>query len=115
MTVLDKGRFLVIVSIPLLGNMDIFDNFNIFNMPVPVKDSVVPTDKLPNMVAWNRLDTSSIPVNLAQMKYVLLIATKQEYCTSPLWHYCDVRSPVYSMTSSKLHTVKLFLKDKDNV
>ena len=110
-TVLPKGRFLVI---PLLDNMNTFEIFNIFHMPVPVKDPVVPTDKLPSMVAWYRLETSSIPGNLAQMKYVLLTATEQEHCTSPLWHYCDVRSPVYSMISSKLCIVALFMKDTEN-
>ena len=84
-------------------------------MPVPLKDPVVPTDKLPNMVAWYRLETSSIVVNFTQMKYVLLTATKQEHCTSPLWYYCDFRSPVYSMTSRKLCTVTQFMKDTENV
>ena len=42
--VFDKGIFLVIVLIPLLDNMNTFEIFNIFNMPVPVKDPVVPTD-----------------------------------------------------------------------
>ena len=37
-------------------------------MPVLVKDPVVPTDKLSGMVVWYRLKTSSIAVNLAQMK-----------------------------------------------
>ena len=49
-------------------------------MPVPVKDPVVQTDKLPIMVVWYRLETSSIAVNLAKMKYVLLTATEQEHC-----------------------------------
>ena len=49
------------------------------------------------------------------MKYALLPPTEKEHCTSPVWHYCDVRSPVYSMTSSKLYTVALFMKDTDNV
>ena len=84
-------------------------------MPVPVKDLVVPTDRLPSMEAWYRLETSSIAVNLAQMKYVLLTATEQQYCTAHSQHYCDVRSPVYSMTSSKLCAVKLFMKDTENV
>ena len=66
-------------------------------MPVPVKYPVVPTDKLLSMIAWYRLETSSIAVNLAQMKYVLLTPTEQEHCTSPLWHYCDVRNPLYSI------------------
>ena len=83
---------MVIVSISLLDNMNIFEILNIFNMPVHFKDPVVPTDKLPSIVFWYRLGTSSIAVNHAQMKYVLLTATEQEHCTSPLWHYCDVRS-----------------------
>ena len=40
-TVLDKGRILVLVSIPLLDNMNPFVISNIFNMPVPVMDYVV--------------------------------------------------------------------------
>ena len=84
-------------------------------MPVPVKDPVITTDKVTSIVAWYRLETSSITVNLAQLKYVLLTATAQEHCTSPLQHYCDVKSPVYSMMSSKLCTVALFMKDTENV
>ena len=84
-------------------------------MPVPVKDPLVPTDKLPSMVAWCRLETSSIAVNLAQMKYILLTATEQVHCVSPLCHHCDVRIPVYPMTSSKLCTVALFMKDTENL
>ena len=49
------------------------------------------------------------------MKYVLLTATKQQHCKSHLWHYCDVRNSVYSMTSSKLCRVALFMKDTENV
>ena len=88
--ILDKGRILEIVSIPLLDNMNTFEIFNILNIPVPVKDPAVPTNKLPSMVAWYRLETSSIAVYLAWMKYILLTTTEQEHCTSPLQHYCDV-------------------------
>ena len=84
-------------------------------MAVCVKDPVVPTDKCPSMVAWYRLETSSIAVNLAKMKYVLLTVTEQEHSTSPLQHYCDIRSPVYSVTSNKLCTDALFTKDAENV
>ena len=114
-TVLNKGRFLVTVLICLFVSMNTFENFNIFNMPVPVKGPVVPTDKLLSMVGLYRLEMSSIAVNLAKMKYVLLTATEQEHCTSPLWHYSYVRSPVYPMNYSKLYTVALFMKDTENV
>ena len=69
----------------------------------------MPTD----MVAWYRLKTSSITVNLAQMKWVLLTATEEDHCTYSLQHYCDVRSAVYAMTCIKLHTVVLFMKDME--
>ena len=49
------------------------------------------------------------------MKYVPFTATGQEHGTSTLWHYCDVRSPVYSMTSSTFCTLALFMKDTENV
>ena len=52
--------------------MNTFELFKIFNISVPVKDPVVLTDNLPNMVARYTLETSSIAINLAQMKYVLL-------------------------------------------
>ena len=53
-TVLDKGRFLVVISIPLLDNMNTFAILNILNMPLPLKDPVVPLDKLTSLVAWYR-------------------------------------------------------------
>ena len=84
-------------------------------MLVFVNDPVIPRDELPSMVVWYRLETSSIAVNLSQMKYVLWTATKQEDSASPLENYCDVRNPAYSMTSSKLCTVALFMKDAENV
>ena len=95
--------------------MNTFEIFKIFNMLVPIKDPVVPTDKLLNMVAWYRLETSSTAVNVTRIIYVLLTATDHKDCIFPLEFYCDARSPVYSITSNKLCTVKLFMKDTENI
>ena len=46
--------------------MNTFEFFNIFNIPVPVKDPLVPTYKLTSMIVWYRLETSSIDANLVQ-------------------------------------------------
>ena len=78
-TVLDKGGFLVIVSIPMLDNMNTFEIFNIFNMPVPVKDPVVPTDKISSMVVSllyirdfsNCCYFCSVAVNLTELLLIL--------------------------------------------
>ena len=80
-------------------------------MPGPFKDSLVPKDQSPNMVAWYRLEASSIAINTAEMKYVLLTDREQEHCASPLRHYCNIRSPVYPMALSKLCVIALFMKD----
>ena len=72
-TVLDEGRFLVIVSIPLLDQINKFEIYDVFNMPVL-------HDKPPNMVASCRLEAVSITVNLAEMKYALLNDREQEHC-----------------------------------
>ena len=76
-TVLDEGRFLVIVSLPLLDIINKFEIYDVFNMPVL-------HDKPPNMVASYRLETVSIAINLAEMKYVLLNDREQEHCLFPL-------------------------------
>ena len=67
------------------------------------------------MVVWYRLEASSIAINIAEMKYVLLTDREQEHCTSPLRHYCDVRSPVYPMALSKLSVIALFMKDEERI
>ena len=47
------------------------------------------------------------------------ICSFDSYGTGPLYitlqHYCDVRSPVYSMASSKLCTIALFMNDTEDV
>ena len=47
------------------------------------------------------------------MKYVLFSKKEQDHCSPLLCHFCDVQSPVYPITSSKLCTVALFLKDEE--
>ena len=40
---------------------------------------------------------------------------EQDHCSSLLCLYCDVQSPVYSITSNKLCIVALFLKDEKRI
>ena len=74
-----------------------------------------PHDKAPNIVASYRLVIVSIAVNLAEMRYVLLNDTEQEYCISPMRQCCDIRSPIYSIAPCKLCIIALFLKDKERM
>ena len=50
---LDEGRFLVIVSVPLLDKINKFEIYDVFNMSVP-------HDKTPNMAVSYRLEAVSI-------------------------------------------------------
>ena len=76
---------------------------------------LVPHVKSSNMVASYRFEAVSTAVNLAEMKYVLLNDRQQEHCISPLRHYCDIRSPMYSIAPTKLCIIALFLKDKERM
>ena len=62
-----------------------------------------------------RLKSVSIAANPAEMKYVLLNDREQEHCVSPLRHYCDIRSPIYSIAPRKLCIIALFLKDNERM
>ena len=39
----------------------------------------------------------------------------QEYCISPFGHYCDMRSPIFSIAPSKFYIIALFLKGKERM
>ena len=82
---------------------------------MPIKDPNVAVKEMHNMVAEFKLESKSLAINLEQMKYILLTSAELESCTSPLHHYCDIRSPVYPINLGKLCIVALFLKNKDNV
>ena len=71
-------------------------------MPVSKKNPKVPDDNLPNRVVWYNVVDNPIAVNLYQMKYVPLNKREQDHCSSPLHHYCDVWSLVFSITLHKL-------------
>ena len=64
------------------------------------------------MVASYRLEAVYIAVNIAEMKYVLLMTESRNIVFTSLRHYCNIRSPVYSIAAIKLCIIALFLKDK---
>ena len=101
-TILDHAQFLVIVSVCLLDAVNKFEVYNIYNLPLPIKDPNVAVKEMPNMVAEFKLESKLLAINLEQMKYILLTSAELESCTSPLHHYCDIRSPVYPINLSKL-------------
>ena len=114
-TVLDRGKFLVIVLIPLLDKAKKFEIFDIFNMPVPMSNPHISEKQLPSMVARYHLEADSIAINLEEMKYALLSKVEKEHCSSPLHHYCDIKSPIYSIVASKLCIIAIFMKDEEKI
>ena len=114
-TVPEKGRFLVVVSIPLLDKNSKFEIYEIFNIPVPKVNQEIQDNNTSHMVAWYQLETTSIAINTNQMKYVLLTEKEKELCNSPVHNYCSVQSPLYSLMLSKLCVTALFLRDRSKV
>ena len=114
-TIFNHVQFLVIVSVSLLDAVNKFEVYNIYNLLLPIKDPNVAAKEMANMVAEFKLESKLLSINLEQMKCILFTSAELESCTSPLHHYCDIRSPVYPINLSKLCIVALFLKNKDNV
>ena len=100
---------------PPSGCSNKFEVYNIYNIPLPIKDPNVAVKEMPNMVAEFKLESKLLAINLEKMKYILLTSAELESCTSQLHHYCDIRSPLYPINLSKLCIAALFLKNKDNV
>ena len=87
----------MIVSIPLLDNNDKFEIFDISNIPVPMNDTTISTEKLPNMIACYRLETQYIAINFEKMQYALITTTEQEHCTSLLTALTHIMQFFYCM------------------
>ena len=92
----------------MLDKINKFEIYDVFNMPVP-------HDKTPNMVASYRLEAVSNAIYLDEMTSVLLNDREEKHCISPLRHYCDIKSPVYSIAPHTLCIIAFFQKDKEKM
>ena len=61
---IDHAQFLVIVLVPLLDAVNKFEVYNIYNLPLPIKDPNLALKEIPNMVAECKLESKSLATNL---------------------------------------------------
>lgn len=103
-TLMESNKLLVVISIPLLDVFGKFELFKIHNIAVMQNFSGEV-----NMFAQYQLETHSLAVNRKRTQYVILSPQETTLCSDITKMYCKIQSPVYSMTSSKLCVIKVFL------
>jgi len=106
-TVLHNDSIVVVLSIPLLDNERRFELYKVHNLAVPIMNETNIEDW--KLTAKYRLEASHLAINMRRTQYALLTENEVKDCVANQL-YCRIRSPVYSVTSSKLCIIKLFLK-----
>ena len=71
---LDRGMFLVVVSVPLLDRDNKFEIYNVINSQLPFYDSNLTVSLELNFVAKYKLETSALAINPERTKYIILEA-----------------------------------------
>ena len=83
-TILDRGMFLVVVSVPLLDRDNKFENYHVINSQLPFYDSNLTVSLQPNLVAKYKLETSALAINPERTKYMILEVDELAHCSTPL-------------------------------
>ena len=96
-TILDRGVFLVVVSVPLLDRDNKFEIYNVMNSQLPFNDSNLTVSLQLNFVANYKLETSALAINPERTKYIILEADELVHCNTPLLEYCNVKSSIFPL------------------
>ena len=109
-TLMEGGQLIVVISIPLLDNVGAFEVFRIHNMALPLNGS-----NQTNVLARFSLEASAIAVNKRRTHFAALSASELRDCSDPLKTYCTFKSPVYSIVSTEMCVIQVFLGHQDGI
>ena len=105
-TIFDKDRILIVVSIPLIDQSELYEIFRPHNLPVPMR---IDQDK--DVVAQYELEATAIAINKERTNYVLLTDNEVIECSNPITTFCRIRSPIYPVNQNKMCVITLFLRN----
>ena len=108
-TVLSENQMLVIVSLPLVNIHHKYYIYKVHNLPFPIKgkDDNVPS-ALKSMVAYRRLESKYIGVNMERSRFMLLDAEEVQQCISHRLQFYALRQPIYPLNLSRLCVIAIF-------
>ena len=107
---------LVIVSIPLVNIHHKYYIYKVHNLPFPIKgkDDNVPS-ALKSMVAYRRLESKYIGVNMERSRFMLLDTEEVQQCISHRLQFCALRQPIYPVNLSRLCVIAIFMNERSNI
>ena len=98
------NKIIILIKLPLIDHDSTLDLYKVYNLPV-FNPSL-------NKALSYELETNTLAVSMDR-NYVT-IPTESEFieCTLASGHFCNLRSALYHMQSSKMCIIALFLKDE---
>ena len=104
LTLVENDRLQMVVSLPLLDSSNIYEVFQVINLPIPYSHSS-------GTVAKYQLESENIALDLTREKSMLLTLTEAEKCKYDLLRTCISNGPIYTFSNHRLCVMELY---KDN-
>ena len=111
LTLVEEGKILAIVPVPLLDRDSTFEVFQVINLPIPYPN---PNQKL-GVVARYKLESECIALNLARTQFMLLTKSEAEKCKTDALGACASKSPIYATRAHQLCLVELFRNNTEGI
>ena len=111
LTLVENGRLLIVVSLPLLDSNDIYEVFRLINLPIPhplVKQGW-------GAVAKYKLESENIALDLTWEKFMLLTPTEAEKCKYNLHRTCISNSPINTFSNHRLCVMELYWDNRRGI
>lgn len=111
LTLIEDGKLLIVVSLPLLDTGSIYEVFQVINLPIPY-----PHEKQGlGTVAKYKIESENIALDQTREKFMLLTSSEAEKCTHDLLGTCVSNSPIYTFSNHHLCVIELFKDNKKGI
>ena len=111
-THVDQDQLIIVISIPLLNTDYELEIYKIHNIPIPYQNNDTTAATL---TAQYALKTDTIAVDKSKTRAVLLTPEETQICSNEHLGFCPIRSPIYSLGTSKACEIALFMRNDGKI
>ena len=97
LTLVESNRLLIVVSLLLLDSSNIYEVFQVVNLPIPNPHRKQGS----GTVAKYKVESENIVLDLTREKFMLLTPTETEKCKYDLLRICISNSPIYTFSNHR--------------
>ena len=108
---MEGDKLLILMSVTLLDRDSTFEIYQVINLPIPYPRA----NQKVGAVAWYRLETEYIALNLARNKFMMLPEGEANKCKTDALRTCTSTSPIYVTGNYNLCVLELFKGDKEGI